>query len=586
MKAKQLLLVEDYQLYDWKNIDVSKLNCDLIAENNEYAVYNVKDPLAATALGAWVEGWYGWLQTNFYGRMNRAMQVLQPRKTKRYYYLPTTKLLFFLPKDPTKNEPYYMCICRYTMGETGKPTPFIFYGPEAQSFENNTIPGNKSFPVFTIDGISIGPRRGDTGIVVDPDEQALVDVGLEVRDLSVPNGVKIIATQCGEQYGLLRSISIPGSVQAIENSAFENCPNLTKVVLNNGIMAIGLAAFDNCAKLEEINLPDSLLFLGQAAFHGTAIKKIALPPNVDINKATALFSACYKLEECDVPASLPLKTLPYRIFQSTKVLKTITIPNSVTAIDRAAFQYSGIETITLPASVQTIEYDAFEGTTNLTSIKIPASVRTIGAWAFHNSGIKDITIENGVQEIYSSAFYGANNLEEIILPDSVIKLHSTCFNSCEQLKTVKIGNGLTTIPDGTFSQCKALTTVDLSNNITTIEGEAFRETASLTNISLPNSLEKLGRYAFVRSGLKEITLPSTVNLIEVRAFFENSNLTKVYLNSLPEIQGEAFVVPQSLEVFYNGPTQHIIDAFRSDTFNSTSFSRRTVFHCSDGDYTR
>lgn len=64
-------------------------------------------------------------------------------------------------------------------------------------------------------------------------------------------------------------------------------------------------------------------------------------------------------------------------------MKSITIPNSVTAIGKVAFyDCIGLNTITIPNSVTNIGEEAFAGCTGLKSVSIPETVTNIDSNAF------------------------------------------------------------------------------------------------------------------------------------------------------------------------------------------------------------
>lgn len=118
--------------------------------------------------------------------------------------------------------------------------------------------------------------------------------------------------------------------------------------------------------------------------------------------------------------------------------------------------------------VKSIEEFSFYKSENLKKIIIPNSVKTIGHSAFSNSGIVDL-----------------------VIPDSVNLIENGAFDSCKNLKTVKVGNGVTRIED--FSGCENLESIEFGNSVEYIGG-AYGE--NLKTIVLPKSLKQIGSNTF------------------------------------------------------------------------------------------
>ena len=111
------------------------------------------------------------------------------------------------------------------------------------------------------------------------------------------------------------------------------------------------------------------------------------------------------------------------------------------------------------------------------------------------------------------------------------------------IKTVTIGDGITSIGDYAFYSCRGLTELTLPNSVTSIGGCAFEGCNGLTELTLPNTLERIVASAFRGcSGLTELTLPSSVTRIEKNAFSDCSGLEKIIsLAEIPPVCGSGGV---------------------------------------------
>ena len=92
------------------------------------------------------------------------------------------------------------------------------------------------------------------------------------------------------------------------------------------------------------------------------------------------------------------------------------------------------------------------------------------------------------------------------MPDAVTTMSGTVFQGCNFLSNVTIGKNLKTISNETFKNLERLTTIIIP------------EDAALTTI---------GKQAFVNSGIRTITLPKSLTIIDDDAFAGCNSLTQI-----------------------------------------------------------
>ena len=96
------------------------------------------------------------------------------------------------------------------------------------------------------------------------------------------------------------------------------------------------------------------------------------------------------------------------------------------------------------------------------------------------------------------------------------------------IKTVTIGDGITSIGDYAFYSCRGLTELTLPSSVWSIGNSAFEGCSGLTELTLSDSLESIDGLAFCGcSGLTELTLPNSVKSIGDGAFAYCSGLAKI-----------------------------------------------------------
>jgi len=125
---------------------------------------------------------------------------------------------------------------------------------------------------------------------------------------------------------------------------FKYCFYLERVVLPSSLLVIGMDAFMYCYNLKEITLPEGLEEIYDYAFYG-----------------------CTGLTSITIPASI--RALGYGVFMGCSNLRSLTVAEdskSFTSVDGVIYDKSrtalvccpdGIETMTLPATVESLSYD-------------------------------------------------------------------------------------------------------------------------------------------------------------------------------------------------------------------------------------
>ena len=291
------------------------------------------------------------------------------------------------------------------------------------------------------------------------------------------------------------------SVTAIGNSAFYRCSGLTSVVIPNSVTQIDTDAFYKCSGLTSVEIPNSVTSIGKNAFWDcSSLTKVNI---------TDLESWC-KIG-FETTNSNPLN-YAHRLYLNGVIVTDLKIPNSITAIGKAAFYgCSHLKSVTIPNSVTSIGNSAFGLCYGLMSVTIPNSVTSIGSSAFNGChGLTSVVIPNSVTTIGDYAFYDCIVLTSVEIPNSVTTIGNSVFYRCSGLTSVVIPNSVTSIGDYAFCDCSGLTSVEIPNSVTSIGSSAFNGCSGLTSVVIGNSVTSIGDYAFSGcSGLKSITSLNT-----------------------------------------------------------------------------
>ena len=171
----------------------------------------------------------------------------------------------------------------------------------------------------------------------------------------------------------------------------------------------------------------------------------------------------------------------------------------------------------------------------------PARVESIGQRAFVGISVRKLGFpdDTRLRAIRREAFRGTP-LTEFLAPASLRSLGQGAFAECAELNRVVLNEGLETIGTdeyGTFKrrlegafQNSGVREVTLPTSLKRIEYSAFRNCQSLRSIALPKGLRSIGPHAFYGAGLQSIAVPRTVQKIEEGAFARCRQLHELFVD--------------------------------------------------------
>ena len=273
----------------------------------------------------------------------------------------------------------------------------------------------------------------------------------------------------------LEEINIPDGVTKIESSSFEDCINLVSVNISDSVIKIENEAFAGCEKIESINIPDSVTEIGERTFANCSkLSNVKLSKNLEYMGGRA-FGSCEKITQIEIPKSLD------------------NCGNSGYASYHGPFgACSGLKKIIFEEGTKEISNNLFRGCTGLEEISIPASVIKIERYTFADcTNLKNVYFSNGVKNVENNAFTNCTSLTKVNIPDTVDSIGNSAFSGCTNLVEVHLPDKLKEIASDTFSGCKKLTTINFPSTLTMIGNSAFSGCESLPEAILPPRTEVL-----------------------------------------------------------------------------------------------
>lgn len=209
---------------------------------------------------------------------------------------------------------------------------------------------------------------------------------------------------------------------------------------------------------------------------------------------------------------------------------------------------------------------------------------------------QELCLPDTVIEVQDHAFYGKKM--EYIKGSGVIKIGKGSFGECHKLKSFSFPKlkfigadsmegcislekislpNIKIIGESAFRYCTNLTEVIFDKNLERIEEFAFDSCEKIKAIELPDTVVRIGASAFEASGLKNIIIPSMINIVE-NCTFARTPLEKVTLiNNHVSISARAFFQCEKLDSI----NWDHIDSIGEYSFRSCAFEEIRLVNISN-----
>ena len=278
---------------------------------------------------------------------------------------------------------------------------------------------------------------------------------------------------------------------------------------------------------------------------------------------------------------IPVTKIAEDAFIGLEILKSVTIPETVTEIDDYAFcRCNNLDKIEGMKNVKSIGWASFSACEKLKELTLPNSLETIGAYAFYECrSLTAITIPDSVTDLGAGAFFECEELVSVKLSDNITELksdkdeHTTptpyygTFGKCLSLKEIILPEKLEKIGEGSFDACCSLEKIHIPKNVKEIGNAAFRTAkvsyrfkigddpdSCLEEITVDNAnsyfcsmdgvlynkeCNKIIQYPLGRDE-SVFVVPESVIFIGDSAFYDSSICEITFLGNIEEIEDEAF----------------------------------------------
>ena len=459
--------------------------------------------------------------------------------------------------------------------------------------------------------------------LTDSDNNALP---LLVENLVVGSKVKVIPAFFASECPDLTSVSFGESVTTVGKYAFYNCSSITSVNTSNSVTSIGEKAFYGCSGLTSAPIGNSVATIGESAFCGCSSMPSVVIPNSVTSIDYSTFQGCSGLTSITIPSSV--NSIAGYAFSGCSGLKTI-VANPVTPPSLGSNVFNGVPTSSCVLTVPSGSIDAYKSAdqwknfkniemeggsytyeglnykvisssecklmagdySSLSEIILPATtvnpnngktyiLTSIDEGAFSNcASVETLTLNCDLSWFYGTSFGGLNTrVKSLEMGDQITSLPDNAFTGWTLLNEVTISNSVASIGNNAFNGCNAIETVTYNaKNCTlpsTIYGPFYNK-SSIKNVTIGDGVEVIPYALFCGcSGITGINIPNSVTSIEDAAFQLCKGLTSLTIGSYVASIGEmAFsnctalksiisnpVTPPTLgnKAFYNVPTSSCV----------------------------
>ena len=351
-----------------------------------------------------------------------------------------------------------------------------------------------------------------------------------VSEIKFNEGLETIGNLAFNTWGSFEKITLPSTVKSIGEECFNSYkPYL--IELNDGLERVGKQAFICKFANQSVKIPASVTEIGEKAFgYSDSCKKAE---NFTIYGYRGTAAETYANENGFT--FIPLDLVEFERFEdttSTSPVYDVTVHSGAVVeerqyaelyeewsedhywINKLTFDARGVAPITIndygfagangaPGYIRTIDF-------------IGSGDVVFGSQAFNFTGIESLTLPANVKfkDNAEGIFTSCLRLKTAdIYCDVVPKM----FYDCNSLETVNFKGNTTSIPYAAFRNCN-IKRLDIPASVKSIGEEAFFGSYQLEAVALRSGLSSIGAKAFYDNNFKFVIIPASVTSIGEKAF--------------------------------------------------------------------
>lgn len=370
-----------------------------------------------------------------------------------------------------------------------------------------------------------------------------VEIPTKVTIKGTEYTVTTIASNAFAGNTTIESVKFSSSINLVDTSAFAGCSSLKTISFatkNYGEMRaiISKSAFTDCLSLETIETNNAVDTIHEKAFLGcSSIKALVFDETIKSVGENA-FKNCTNLKSVKYTGNI--KTIQEGTFTNDVNLQSAELVG-VTKIEKLAFAYCDLKTLSIPGSVKDIENMAFISNDNIVfNVDMSSTYFTL-KYGYLLKYVKDGTFHL----VAANYNVGQDNVDPSFgFDDSdaypVSEVYSFALSNKPYLKSIKFGNSLKKIGANAFANSENLVYVDLSKTqITQIDNNTFEGCTKLTKLYsdlterkyINGHIHSVGYGAFAGTKISKLDLSEELEFssIQPQAFSDMKELKQIVL---------------------------------------------------------
>ncbi len=460
---------------------------------------------------------------------------------------------------------------------------YVYLSQSVKTIKDRAFGGCGSLARVVIDA-SVPPKTGkevfplNDGLVIE-----VIDGAREVyarewkryEKLIVENGFTVVDGVLVCYKGIAKDVIVPEGVTELGKYAFQGCAYMETLTLPEGLIKLGDGAINSCNSLRSIKFPDSLSDIGTDSLSfNKSLECLDIPVNVTrIRQNAVRFND--SMTRLNVYCNLNLTGIAFVSLNNLSEIHFYGVIENISNLNFTCMPCLSkvvfYNTVLSLGGEEEKNFDApFAFNAKLTTVEFRDTVIALGGKAFSNCiSLSEVTLYGNLMNLGRSAFSACTKLKgivasvdnlflsndeygllynkdkthlframegwdfdgEYIMPDSVVIMDDYAF-SVPEVYVVEVQN----IIDIMFSGLGEwninnfrFTGIKISDKLVSIGAGAFCGCKNLKNVTFGSegNLKYIMSYAFASTGVVNIELPEGLQLLEERAFYKCSDLTRV-----------------------------------------------------------